>query len=322
MTSANPNLHKNGAPRIVVAGSLNMDVVIEVDIPPRMGETVLGRKVHFLPGGKGANQAVAAARLDAAVTMLGAVGNDAFGKQLLEAMRQANIGPETIRVIDDESTGMASIMLSRGDNCITVVPGANARLSASDIDRHEQSIRNADIVLLQLEVPVDTVAYTAAAAKRHGKPVVLNPAPALALPDELYAHVDYLTPNRSELALLADMPAAAEPDAGPDALAAAMRRLRERGARHIIVTLGADGAGVLRPDGSVAVVPGRRMPVVDTTGAGDCFNAALAFAIASGREPERAVAFAIAASALSVTRLGAQAGMPALADVKALLDQA
>lgn len=327
--------------KVAVVGSLNMDVVIKVAKPPAVGETVLGEDVFFLPGGKGANQAVAAARLGAATSMIGAIGEDAFGNELAQSLEREGISSATVQRIAGKPTGTASIVLSEGDNSIIVVPGANAACSPESVQQQEQLIANADIVLLQLEVPLDTVVAAAKLARQHGTAVVLNPAPAQALPKELLACVDYLTPNRSELALLAGMP---EPDyaaavqvegengAGAESagaksvqaleeawLVAAMQKLAAAGVGQVIATLGSAGAAFLDQAHQLVRVPGRKMDVVDTTGAGDCFNAGLACALARGESLGQAMHYAIAASALSVTRLGAQGGMPRHEEVGRLL---
>lgn len=304
-------------PRVLVVGSLNMDVVVEATRLPHTGETVLGQRAHYLSGGKGANQAVAAARLGAETAMIGAVGKDAFGMELKRAMELAGIAVDTIATVEEIHTGMASITLSEGDNRIIVVPGANSFCSPADIDRHEACFASADIILLQLEIPLETVAYAARMAKRHGKPVVLNPAPAQSLSAGFMSLIDYVTPNRSELALLAGMPELDEGDCNAEALVAAMRKLQTQGAGSVVVTLGAAGAIALGAGGELIQVPGIPMEVVDTTGAGDCFNGALACALVRGGTLEEAIQFAVVASALSVTKLGAQSGMPTLEEVAA-----
>jgi ribokinase len=314
-------MNNKHAPRIVIVGSLNMDVVIEVERPPIMGETILGQQVHYLPGGKGANQAVAAARLEAVTTMIGSIGNDAFGNQIQQAMLQCGIVTDTIHAVEEENTGIASIILAGGNNSIIVVPGANTKCNPADIDRHKQKIADADVVLMQLEIPVQTVVYTAALAKRYGKLVIVNPAPAQPLPSELMSHIDFLTPNRSELAILAQMPEVISEDASDEVLASAIQKLQAQGVGQVIVTLGEEGAAIVRMDGSLLRVFGHKMEVIDTTGAGDCFNAALACGIARGQQLLPALEFAVAASALSVTKLGAQGGMPALVDVQKLMAQ-
>jgi ribokinase len=300
-------------PRIVVIGSLNMDVVVEAERPPALGETVPGNQVHFIPGGKGANQAVASARLGAATKMIGAVGNDAFGQSLLAALRQEGIDVEAVKVVEDSHTGVASIVLAQGDNQIIVVAGANGKCLPADLKAWEKQIAEADLVLLQLEIPLETVLFAAKTAKQMGKTVVLNPAPARALPDELLRNVDVLIPNESELYLLADSAAGQE-------LEAAMRSLLQKGVRTVVTTLGAKGAAYLSDGEPLGFVSSHKVDVVDTTGAGDSFNAGFSYALASGKSVAEAAAFATAVAALAVTKLGAQAGMPTRAEVEQFIN--
>lgn len=296
-------------PHIAVIGSLNMDIVVEADRPPLLGETVMGKQVHFIPGGKGANQAVASARLGAKTTMIGAVGNDAFGQELLDAMRHEGIDTEAVKVVSDSHTGVASIVLAQGDNQIIVVAGANNACLPQDLAAHEARIADADLVLLQLEIPLETVICAAKTAKRFGKTVVLNPAPARSLPDELLQNVDVLIPNESELYLLAEV------DAGED-LESAMRSLLNKGVKTVVTTLGAKGAAYLTAGEGAGFVPSHSVQVVDTTGAGDSFNAGFSYAFATGHSVADAVRFATKVAALAVTKLGAQAGMPTLTQVE------
>jgi ribokinase len=294
-------------PQVVVIGSLNMDIVVEAKRPPLMGETVHGNQVHFIPGGKGANQAVASARLGAKTMMIGAVGADAFGTELLQALKQEGIDVEAVKTEADSHTGVASIVLSQGDNQIIVVAGANGQVTAADIDQHVDKIKQSDVVLLQLEIPLETVIYAAAKAKELGKTVVLNPAPARELPDELQE--DVLIPNESELYLLAQADAKIE-------LADAMHAMLQKGVSTVVTTLGSKGAAYLTAEGEQGLVASHRVQVVDTTGAGDSFNAGFSYALAGGAAIEEAVAFATKVAALAVTKLGAQAGMPTLAQVE------
>jgi ribokinase len=302
-------------PQITVIGSINMDVVVRTSRAPRLGETVLGDEVHFIPGGKGANQAVAAARLGADVTLVGAVGGDPFGQTLLESLREKGVRTEAVRVLDGVASGVACITLAEGDNSIIVVPGANGRLSPEDLAEWEERIARADVVLLQLEIPPDTVLAAAETAKRLGTPVILNPAPARELSDELLAAVDVITPNRTELESLTGL----SPDG--ENLRAAMQALQKRGVRRVVATLGADGAAFLDDRGNWQTVSGHRVEVVDTTGAGDAFNAGLAVALAEGRTLLEAVRFAVKTGALAVSRLGAQTGMPERSEVDALEEE-
>lgn len=296
--------------RVVVIGSLNMDIVVETQQYPQVGETLLGERVRFIPGGKGANQAVAAARLGAETAMIGAVGDDAFGQELLNALQMDGIDVSGVKRLSGTATGVASIYVAEGDNSIVVVPGANYLVEPVDIDRNEERLKRADIVLLQLEIPVETVLYAAKKAKSLGKTVVLNPAPAQPLPDELFGCVDYITPNRSELSRYTGM------EADGESLGPAMRRMKELGAAHVVTTLGADGSAYLDDDGGVRTLPGHQVKVVDTTGAGDCYNAGLAVSIARGRSLRDTVDYAALVSALAVTKFGAQAGMPTEEEVR------
>ncbi|GAA4708376.1 ribokinase [Brevibacillus fulvus] len=301
----------NKIPRIAVVGSLNMDIVVEADRPPQMGETVPGNRVHFIPGGKGANQAVACARLGAQTVMIGSVGKDAFGQQLLTALQNDGIVTQTIKQVEDASTGIASILLSQGDNSIVVVAGANAHCLPEDLDQQRSSIEQADAILLQLEVPLPTVLYAAKQAKQLGKQVILNPAPAQDLPAELLANVDVLIPNEYELALLAGVEVTDE-----TSLRKAMQLLLDKGVGIVITTLGADGAAYLTDDGTFGRVTGYQVDVVDTTGAGDSFNAGVAVSLAKGSSVQDAIRYASMVGALAVTKLGAQQGMPTADEVE------
>jgi ribokinase len=297
-------------PNIVVVGSLNMDIVIEAARSPQMGETIMGKLAHFIPGGKGANQAVAAARLGADTKLIGAVGNDGFGFQLLQSLKNNGIDTNTVKQVDGISTGIASILLANRDNQIVVVSGANAECSVQDVERHETIIAQADVVLLQLEIPIETVMAAARIAKCHSKLVILNPAPACKLPKELLQLIDVLTPNRSELQLLTGL-ATQEGN-----LKEAMLSLKLQGVERIVTTLGSEGSAFLDEVGKIQFLPAHRVPVMDSTGAGDAFNAGLAYALAVKKSLAEAVDFASRVSALAVTKFGAQNGMPTRDEVE------
>ncbi|MGC5324322.1 ribokinase [Brevibacillus sp. SYSU BS000544] len=297
-------------PNIAVIGSLNMDIVIEANRLPALGETLMGKQAHFIPGGKGANQAVATARLGARTAMIGAVGGDGFGKELLHALSQDQVNTDAVKTVDGTATGIASIMLAENDNCIVVVAGANATCSPEDIDRHLDKVEAADVVLLQLEIPIETVVYAAKKAKELGKQVILNPAPARELPEQLYACIDVITPNQSELGYLSGL-AVDETN-----VADAMRVLASKGVRQVVTTLGANGSAILTDDNQFERIAGYKVDVVDTTGAGDSYNAGLAYALATKQDLKQAVEFASKVAALAVTKLGAQAGMPTMEQVK------
>ncbi|NEW05034.1 ribokinase [Paenibacillus sp. SYP-B3998] len=298
-------------PRIVVIGSLNMDIVVETSRFPRVGETLTGEHVHFIPGGKGANQAVAAARLGAQTTMIGSVGDDMFGQSLIQSLQKDGISTDHVKRITGTPTGIASIMLAESDNQIVVIPGANASCLPEHIQALEQIINEQDVVLVQLEIPLETATAACEIAKKLGKMVILNPAPARKLSASLLNSVDYITPNRLELATLTGI------DASGDNLQTAMEALLGMGPRCVVTTLGEEGSAFLRKDDTLGKVPAYRVAVVDTTGAGDAYNGGLAYSLALGSGLTEAVAFACKVSALSVMKLGAQAGMPTKQDLEA-----
>lgn len=285
-------------PKITVVGSINMDMVIQTDRAPGQGETVLGHGFQMIPGGKGANQAVAAARLGADVTMVGAVGDDPFADVLIRQLRKEGIHINNVEPVTYLATGVASIVLSEGDNRIIVAPGANAALNRAQIDRAKAAILDSDLVLMQLEIPLDIVEYVTGYCSGQGIPVLLNPAPAMPLSDELLAQVRYLTPNESEEEALRSHTACSD--------------------EQWIVTMGSRGVRYVE-DGNEQRVAGYKTEAVDTTGAGDTFNGALATELAKGSPLKEAIAFANAAAALSITRLGAQTGMPTADDVRAFM---
>jgi ribokinase len=290
---------------IVVVGSSNTDMVVQVPSLPAAGETVLGESLVIAAGGKGANQAVAAARLGADVTFVCRLGTDMFGERSLEGLKKE--GLHTQHVVRDETnpSGVALIMVEeRAENLIAVAPGANGRLSVEDVDAARDAIAEAGVLLLQLEIPLDAVRRAAHLGRRAGAVVILNPAPARPLDEELLREISILTPNAGEAKMLTGI----EPN-DPESCRRAAGFLRERGVETAIITLGEKGA-FLSTDDHVGLVPGRSVEAVDTTAAGDAFNGALAHALASRGELPSAVDFANRAAALSVTRLGAQPSLP------------
>ncbi|NYE07099.1 ribokinase [Bacillus niacini] len=288
--------------KITVIGSINMDLVTITTIIPKVGETVLGHSFHTIPGGKGANQAVAAARLGADVTMIGAVGTDSFGKTLVEHLTKEGINAENIMKVDDTSTGIASIIVSEADNSIIVVPGANNHITPEVIKKHEDKIINSNILLLQLEIPLESVTRAVELAKKHGIRTILNPAPIQKLPKELLEMVDYLTPNEHEQTLLFD---------SIDGTVEELAKFKEK----CIITKGSKGVMIYK-NGEKIEIPSIQVEAVDTTGAGDSFNGALATALCEGLDIEGACRFANVVGAISVTKLGAQTGMPTKKEVE------
>jgi ribokinase len=280
-------------------------MVIKTKRIPAPGETVLGGTFFMNAGGKGANQAVAAARLGGAVSLVCKTGNDIFGQEAIAGFKKENINTEFIFIDEKKPSGVALITVDEdAENCIVVAPGANASLSVGDIGEIEDLILQAEIILMQLEIPLKTVAYIAQFAAENEIPVILNPAPACELPDELLKNINIITPNENEAEKLTGITVT---DIRSAKLAA--RSLCERGVETVIITLGAEGA--LLFDGDIAThIPGYKMKPIDTTAAGDVFNGALAVAISEKRSLEEAIDFACKAAAISVTRLGAQASAP------------
>ena len=301
-------------PPIVVVGSSNTDMVVRVPTLPRPGETVLGGTFFTARGGKGANQAVAAARAGGSVAMIGCLGDDAFGDDTLAALTAEGIAVEAIRRVAGTPSGVALILVDEGgENCIAVASGANALLGAEEGARCAELLSPDGVLLVQLESPLETVVAAARAARRVGARVILNPAPARDLPDELLGLVSVLTPNESEAARLAGLPVSGE--GGLERVASA---LLARGVGAVVVTLGAVGDYVATAEHR-ETVSGWPVEARDTTGAGDVFNGALAVALAEALPLRDAVRFANAAAAISVTRDGAQPAAPRRAEILRLL---
>lgn len=291
--------------KIVVIGSSNTDMVVRCERMPRPGETVLGGEFMMNPGGKGANQAVAVARLGGDVAFIGKVGDDVFGSQTRSQLSGENIDVSCLSVAEGCASGVALINVdAEGENSISVASGANALLSPADIEAASELISSADIVLMQLEVPVETVTCAARLAKRHGVTVVLNPAPAPAepLPAELLENIDIMIPNRTELEMISGVDCSETVDA-------AVEKLSQCGVGLLVVTLGSKGALISR-DGERCMVPSFKVEAVDTTAAGDTFCGALCVALSEGRAIDEAVRFGNLAASLTVMRAGAQNAIP------------
>jgi ribokinase len=299
---------------IVVVGSSNTDMVIRVPRIPRAGETLLGGEFLTAAGGKGANQAVGAARSGGKVALIARVGRDVFGDQAIAGLRRDGI--DVSRVFRDKLTpsGVALIFVAKdGENSIAVAGGANEKLSPADVKKATDVIRSAALLVAQLETPLATVTAAVDVAVKAGVPVILNPAPARRLPNSLLKRISVLTPNETEAELLTGIKVT---DAS--AAAKACSKLRSRGVRTVILTLGSRGAFLADANGQ-RLVPGFKVKTVDSTAAGDIFNGALAVALAEGKTVLDAVRFANAAAALSVTRMGAQPSAPTRADIEKFL---
>ena len=290
--------------KIVVVGSCNIDITVECDRWAKPGETIFGNRLTVNPGGKGANQAVAAARLGAEVKMVGCIGDDVYGQLVLKALKDNNVDSTYVKVLPGENSGTAHITVAENDNSIIVIKAANDLVSPALIDEAWDAIKEADIVLLQHEIPAATNAYVIEKCYEAGVPVMLNPAPVAPVPPELLEKVTYLTPNEHEAAILFAGQGKAD--------------ILGRNQGKVIMTLGSKGVAYAEK-GQVYNVPGFKVQPVDTTGAGDTFNGAFAVARANGKNMYDSISFANAAAALSVQKLGAQGGMPYLNEVEEML---
>ncbi|MEK7475647.1 MAG: ribokinase [Candidatus Coatesbacteria bacterium] len=299
---------------LCVIGSLNTDLVATVGSLPRPGQTLTGSAFHTFPGGKGANQAVALGRLGADVAMVGKVGDDAYGRTYLEVLAREHVKSDGVAVEPGVSSGIAIIEVdASGENSIVIIPGANGTVDAAFLDGRQDRMLRCDIFLLQLEIPMAATLHALRLLRNAGKTVILDPAPAMTLSDELLALPDILTPNETELEALAGTRAD-----GPEDLPRVAGALLDRGAKSVVVKAGKHGAVLVRREG-ILNVPGFAVNAVDTTAAGDSFNAGLAYSLARGALLPEAVRFANAVGALSTTALGAQAAMPGLPAVERLL---
>lgn len=296
---------------ILVIGSLNADLVVRAPRFPSPGETISGEDLAIIPGGKGANQAVAAARQGTSVAMVGRVGDDSFGPTLIQNLQNNNVDTTHVQT-DKAATGTAIIVVdSHGQNSIVLSPGANGKVTPADIEAI--AFQDADMLLLQLEIPLETVIHAASLARQNGLRVILNPAPARQLPDSLLADVDILVPNESELQLLTGMPVTDTATAET-----AAKGLLSKGVGTVIVTLGANGA-LLVTDEQITHIPTFKVDVVDTTAAGDAFIGGLAAALLKDKSLEEAVRYGNASGALAATKFGAQPSLPTAEDVEHLM---
>ncbi|HBI93299.1 MAG TPA: ribokinase [Terrisporobacter glycolicus] len=294
---------------ICVIGSLNMDLVVNVDTMPKPGQTLLGGNFKEVPGGKGANQAVAMARLEGNISMIGKVGNDSFGKTLIEALNDDSVNTNHVHTANC-STGVAFITVDKNaQNAIVVAPGANFQLNKDDIDKNIDCIKNSDIVVIQLETPLETVKYALQVAKDLNKYTILNPAPAVKLDDEIIKNVDLLTPNETELEIISEIKIENEDD-----IIKAASKVIEKGVKELIVTLGSKGSLYINEERSF-FKSAYKVEAVDTTAAGDSFTGALAVALSNNKTMEEAMDFASKVGALSVMKEGAQSSLPTLKDV-------
>ena len=297
--------------KIVVVGSTNIDFVVRLTEMPKKGETVHTKSFDKIPGGKGANQACAVGKLGGDCTFLSAVGNDGVSELALSSLRAANVNIRPVLISDDTSTGIAIIAVNdEGENSIMIIPGANNLCDNDYFTAHQSELNDADYVIAQLETPIDSVYNLLVAAKEAKKVTILNPAPAPdTIPDLVLSHIDFLTPNETELAKVTGMPTETIPE-----ITAAAEALLQRGVGNVLVTVGSRGALLCNRNGS-HLYPAYPQKSVDTTAAGDTFNAAFAVALAEGRTMDEAIVFANAAAGLSVTHKGAQTSIPCRSEV-------
>lgn len=289
--------------KIGVVGSINMDMTITAPRIPHKGETLVGERVRYIPGGKGANQAVAMARLDAEVEMFGCVGEDGFGSRLIENLKANGVQTGNIRKLEGVSTGMAFITVGEQDNTIIIIPGANACVSKTYADEIREDLLRCDMVVLQHEIPLETVEYVVSLCADHNIKTILNPAPAFLVPEEVIRKVSYLTPNQHEAALIFGE-------------CQDIRDLLKQYPEKLIITQGSKGVITSLRSGEILEVPARKTTVVDTTGAGDTLNGAFAVRIAYGDKIEDALRYANVAASLSIEKFGAQGGMPRREEVE------
>jgi len=303
---------------IVVVGSINTDLVAVTTRIPAVGETVVGSDFQIHPGGKGANQAVGVARLGYPVRLIGRLGSDTFGTELRTHLENAGVEISGVSTSDGPS-GVAVIVVSKnGDNSIVLAPGANSKVTLEDIDANISILRSAGMVLAQLEIPLETVEYLGHVCARENVPLILDPAPAMDLPLGLFKDIAWFTPNQTEAAFYLGK---RHPESSPQAPADMARILRSNGCRGVVLKMGAHGAYLGSKGGNGGLVPAFSVDAIDTTAAGDAFNAGFATALMLGESPLDSAVFAAAVAAISVTRKGAQPSMPTMVEVRDFMKQ-
>lgn len=302
---------------IVVVGSINTDLVAVTKRLPSTGETVIASDFQTHPGGKGANQAVAAARLGYPVRLIGRLGNDAFGGELRSHLQRAGVDITGVSTSDGVS-GVAVIVVSEsGDNSILVAPGANYKVTPEDLEANISILRDAGMVLTQLEIPLETVEHLAHICARENVPLIVDPAPAMELPPAIFKHIAWMTPNQTEAAFYLSSEGSEAHSHSPAEIA---EMFLSKGCRGVVLKMGADGSYLASQNGLSGLVPTFPVKAIDTTAAGDAFNAGFATALMLGKSPLESASFAAAVAAISVTRRGAQPSMPSMKEVEAFLE--
>ncbi|MFA7289901.1 MAG: ribokinase [Melioribacteraceae bacterium] len=299
---------------ILVVGSTNMDMVVRTDSFPRPGETLLGKKFQTFPGGKGANQAVGAAKLGAKTKFISKMGKDQFADELIENLKSCSVCVENILIDENDSTGIAIILVNKeGENEIVVISGTNMKLTPEEIESKKDLFSQSKVLLLQLEIPIETIIKAKEIALLNGMIVIFNPAPACKLDDSIFEGIDYLTPNETELEILSGKSVNSDDD-----VKLAAHSLLDKGVKNLIVTLGDKGSMLINKEKAQLFAP-CKVKVVDTTAAGDAFNAGLAYSLSKDIPIEDAIRFSNAVAASAVTKMGAQSSMPELSEVNNLL---
>ncbi len=300
--------------KVLVIGSFMMDLVVLTSRAPMEGETIVGKSFYQFTGGKGANQAVAASRLGVDVAMIGKLGKDAFGQAHIDSLKKEGIDHKSVLFDDTESSGVGNITLEEnGNNRIIVVPGANLKLSPSDIEAFEEQIKNSDIIILQLEIPFETVYKSIELAHKHGKIIILNPAPAAMIPEEFIKLVDYIVPNESEAFILTGIKVNNISSARE-----AAKALLNLGCKNVIITLGDKGVFFMNNNEEI-FQESFKVKAVDTTAAGDSFIGGFAYSLANDFEYKKALEFSCAVGALTVTKIGAQPSLPTIEEVNSFI---
>ena len=296
--------------KIVVLGSLNIDMVLTTERLPAIGETIHGDQIHYMMGGKGSNQAVAASRMGISTSLIGCVGNDTFGEKILKHLSEEKLDISSVKSEKNIFTGIATVFKTKDDNAIVVIPGANECCDQQVVDENINMIKQADVLLTQLEIPMETIEYALRKAKEFGVKTILNPAPYKELPTGLFEYIDYITPNETEFESMVGKKLENTEDFEKE-----MLEWSNKHNMNLIVTRGSIGSSYVE-NGKVYTIPSIKVDVVDTTGAGDTFNGILAYAIAEEMKLGEAVSMAGIGASLSITALGAQSGMPSIEKLK------
>ncbi|MGL5649916.1 MAG: ribokinase [Clostridium sp.] len=296
--------------KITVIGSLNMDLVLEIENAPKVGQTIEGNNISYLFGGKGANQGVAGSRIGATVDFIGVVGNDSFGLKIKENMINENINIDGLKITEKSATGLATILKTKEDNSIVIIKGANEECNIELIEKNKEKIKNSDVVLTQFEIPMETIEKSLEIAKENRVKTIVNPAPAKKISEEILKNIDYITPNETEFEIICGKELKDD-----ETLEKEMIDWQKNHKTRLIVTRGSSGVSFIEND-EIITVEAMKVNAIDTTGAGDTFNGVFAYCIGEVMELKESIRLSSRAASISVTKFGAQGGMPSLEEVK------